>query len=173
MLFTSEAPVTRTVSDFSEVCVPVRNRTKVTLLDTLSLVDPAPAKYWPAVEGDVVNWSTATVETNPTPPSHDPIVNLLLSETVLWDLNLDLVAAVLSRVPEVDAIYVHDAAGETHVWTIVRDFTDGTLDAVFDRELELYDCLGKRLSAIEFHVLTHEAVAQFGTEWCEIFRRER
>ena len=167
MLFTSETPVTNAVTDFSSVCVSARDKTKVTLLDTLSLADMVPAKYWHAVAGGVVDWLrlTATVETSPTLPSHDLLVSPILSETLLWDLDLDLVAAVLSRVPEVDAIYVHHAACETHVWTIVRDFADDTLNAVFDRELELYDCFENQLSAVEFHVLTHEDADQFGTEW--------
>ena len=173
MFITSEAPVTRTVSDFSTDYVSARDKTKVTPLDTFSLADLVPAKCWHVVDGGVVDGLTATSETSPTLPSHDLLVIPILSETLLWDLDLDLVAAVLSRVPEVDAIYVHHAAGETHVWTIVRDFADGTLNAVFDRELELYDCLGNRLSAVEFHALTHEDADQFGTEWREIFRRER
>ena len=179
MPLTSEAPVARTMSDFSSDCVSARDKTKVTPLDIFSLADLAPAKYWHAVDGGVVDWPTATAETNPTLPLHDLLAITLLSETLLWDLDLDLVAdvlsrvpAVLSRVPEVDAIYVHHAAGETHVWTIVRDFSDGTLNAVFDRELELYDCLGNRLSAVEFHVLTHEDADHLGTEWREIFKRE-
>ena len=159
--------------DVSSVCVSAKDKTKVTPLYTLSLADPLPAKYWQVVDRDVVDFLTATDETYPTLPSHGLLVSPILSETLLWDLDLDLVATVLSRVPEVDAIYMHHAAGETHVWTVVRDFVDDTLNAVFDRELELYDCLGNRLSAVEFHVLTHEAADQFGTKWLEIFRRER
>ena len=69
----------------------------------------------------------------------------------------ELLATVLARGDDVDAVYLSDAPGETHVWTVLKTWNDAALDAVFERELELYDCFGKRLASVEFHVLTRES----------------
>ena len=74
--------------------------------------------------------------------------------TALGDLDLDVLAAVLARVDNVDAIYVDDSAGATHIWTVLSVYNDAALDAVFDRELELYGYFGKQLASVEFHVLS-------------------
>ncbi len=67
-----------------------------------------------------------------------------------------LIAAMLARVDSVDAVYVSDSQGGTHVWTVLHDYCDAALDAVFERELALHDCFGQRLASVEFHVLAHD-----------------
>lgn len=88
-----------------------------------------------------------------------------LSEAVTWAstaLDPEVLAGVLAQVDEVDAIYVDDSAGETHIWTVLGVYSDVALDAVFDRELELHGYFGKQLAAVEFHVLPPGLVADIG-----------
>ena len=89
-----------------------------------------------------------------------------------WTSKLGPVAAILSRVQAVEAIYVSGSDGDQHIWTVIPELAEATLRAVFGRELELHECLGKQLSTVEFHVLRREHVDQFGAEFREIFKRE-
>lgn len=73
------------------------------------------------------------------------------------DVDPHLIAAVLARVDGVDAVYVSKSPGVTHVWTVLLDYGDAVLDAVFARELELHDYFGHWLAPVEFHVLEYEA----------------
>lgn len=84
----------------------------------------------------------------------------LLDCTAAGVLDLEVLAAVLARVDNVEAIYVRDSGGETHVWTVIGARSDAALDAVFERELELYDYFGQRLASVEFHVLSRESAVE-------------
>ena len=73
--------------------------------------------------------------------------------TDTWDIDPHLVAAVLARVDAVHAIHATGAdRKELHIWVVVSDLGDETLHAVFDKELDLHELLGRRLAAVEFHV---------------------
>ena len=76
---------------------------------------------------------------------------------------MKVIAALLSRVACVNAVYVGSSAGQTHIWTLVADDSEAALDAVFERELELYDCFGELLASVEFHVVSREAEGALGT----------
>ena len=80
------------------------------------------------------------------------------SYTGAWQVDPHLIAAMLARADSVDAVYVSDSQGRTHVWTVLNDYCDAALDAVFERELELHDCLGQRLASVEFHVLAQDTL---------------
>lgn len=67
------------------------------------------------------------------------------------------IAARLARVPAVVAVHASDSQGMTRIWTVLVEDDDATLDAVFQRELELHDDYGERLASIEFHVVSQEA----------------
>ena len=67
------------------------------------------------------------------------------------------IAAELARVPAVVAVHASDSQGMTRIWTVLVEDDDATLDAVFQRELELHDDYGERLASIEFHVVSQEA----------------
>ncbi len=118
-----------------------------------------------------VSFTSDTVEIDPAVLS-EAVTWGTLEYTALGDLNPEVLAAVLARAGYVDAIYVDDSAGETHIWTILSVYNDVALDAVFDRELELYGYFGKQLAAIEFHVLPPQSVADLGMGR-RIFRRVR
>ena len=68
-----------------------------------------------------------------------------------------MVAAELARVPAVVAVHASDSQGMTRIWTVLVEDDDATLDAVFQRELELRDDYGERLASVEFHVVLQEA----------------
>ena len=80
------------------------------------------------------------------------------SYTAAWRVDPHLIAAMLARADSVDAVYVSDSQGRTHVWTVLRDYCDAGLDAVFERELELHDCFGRRLASVEFHVSAQDTL---------------
>ena len=66
------------------------------------------------------------------------------------------IAAKLARVPAVVAVHADDSPGMTRIWTVLVEDDDATLDAVFQRELELHDAYGERLASVEFHVVSQE-----------------
>ena len=67
------------------------------------------------------------------------------------------IADRLARVPAVVAVHASDSQGKIRIWTVLVDDDDATLDAVFQRELELHDDYGERLASVEFHVVSQEA----------------
>ena len=66
------------------------------------------------------------------------------------------IAARLARVPAVVAVHASDSQGMIRSWTVLVEDDDATLDAVFQRELELHDDYGE-LASVEFHVVSQEA----------------
>lgn len=66
------------------------------------------------------------------------------------------IAAKLARVPAVVAVHAGDSQGMTRIWTVLAEDDDATLDAVFQREMELHNDCGERL-AVEFHVVSQQA----------------
>lgn len=87
---------------------------------------------------------------------NDSIARMTVAEVQLTqtsDVDPHLIAAVLARIDAVHAIHVTGAEHqEMHVWVVVSDLSDETLNAVFDGELDLHELLGQRLATVEFHV---------------------
>ena len=65
------------------------------------------------------------------------------------------IAAKLARVPAVVAVHASDSQGMIRIWTVLVEDDDATLDAVFQRELELHDDYGERLASVEFEELSN------------------
>ena len=122
--------------------------------------EPATALFSRTFE-HVVSFLSETVGTELAPDSE--VANSgKLNYTLGWDIDSDVIAALLSRVAYVDAIYVSNSAGQTHIWTLVADDSEAALDAVFERELELHDYFGELLASVEFHVVSREAEGALG-----------
>ena len=88
---------------------------------------------------------------------NDSTARMTIAEAQLTqtsDVDPHLIAAILARIDAVHAIHVTGAEHrEMHVWIVVSDLSDATLNAVFDGELTLHELLGpQRLAAVEFHV---------------------
>lgn len=81
--------------------------------------------------------------------------------TVGGHLDPLLLAIELGRVAHVAEVRTKASGGVTHMWTIVEDGAyddDETLNAVFQRELEIYDEYGGALLAsVEFNVLSESS----------------
>lgn len=129
--------------------------------------EPSMARF-SRISGHVMSSASETVDTESAPEAD---VVRELNYTVGWDIDSGAIAALLSRVECVDAIYVSDSVGQTHVWTLVRDDNEAALDAIFERELELHDCFGRRLASVEFHVVSREAEDALGAAE-KVFERE-
>lgn len=82
------------------------------------------------------------------------------------------IAAELARVPAVVAVHASDSQGMTRIWTVLVEDDDATLDAVFQRELELHDDYGERLASIEFRVVSQEAARSLALDH-PIYERAR
>ena len=110
---------------------------------------------------EVVSCPSDTVVIDPSDLS-EAVTWGTLDCTALGDLDPEVLAVVLARVDNVDTIYVDDSAeGATHIWTVLSVYNDAALDAVFDRELELYGYFRKRLASVEFHVLSSKSLTNF------------
>ena len=101
---------------------------------------------------------------------HFPNLGARVDQVPQERLDFDVIAAILARVSEVDAVYKSKSEGETHIWTILRVWSEEALNAVFDREMELSEYFGDQLATVEFHVLQPESVARYQAGWSEIFR---
>ena len=144
----------------------------VTFLTTVgpanrAAVAPAPAWVESGAEWLVARFVGGGIAADVTVPSKVAETELAKSAaltreehgyTATWQVDRHLIAAMLARADSVDAVYMSDSQGRTHVWTVLRDYCDAALDAVFDRELVLHDCLGQRLASVEFHVLAHDTL---------------
>lgn len=76
-----------------------------------------------------------------------------------------LIAAELGRVDHVVEVRAKASGGVTHMWTVVEDEAyddDEMLNAVFQRELEMYnDYGGELLASVEFNVLSESSARRF------------
>ena len=120
------------------------------------------------IEGDVMSIPSETVLTDLTGPK--VLTKEVHGYTASLGVDFDLIAGILAQVENVDAIYVSNSEGQTHVWTILRDYSDAGLNAVFEQELKLHDYFGQRLESVEFHVMDREAEDGLKTEE-RIFKR--
>ncbi len=71
-------------------------------------------------------------------------------------LDARVLAAILARAAGVRAVYVSGHAPELDIWTVVPALYDETLDAVYERELELHGLFGELLATVDFHVTASE-----------------
>lgn len=99
---------------------------------------------------------SSIVETEPAKPA--ALSREVCSYTAPGRVDPHLIAAMLARADSVDAVYASDSKGRTQVWTVLRDYCDAALDAVFELELVLHDCFGQRLASVEFHVLPYDTL---------------
>ena len=76
-----------------------------------------------------------------------------------------LIAAELGRVQHVVAVRAKTSGGVTRMWTVMEDEAyddDEMLNAVFQRELEIYNNYGgKLLASVEFNVLSESSARRF------------
>ena len=122
------------------------------------------------VEGDVMSIPSETVVTDAT--GSKVLTEEVHGYTASLGVDCDLIAGILAQVENVAAIYVSNSEGQTHVWTILCDYSDAGLNAVFEQELKLHDYFGQRLESVEFHVMEREAEDGLKTEE-RIFKRVR
>lgn len=76
-----------------------------------------------------------------------------------------LIAAELGRVEHVVEVRAKASGGVTHMWTVMEDEAyddDEMLNAVFQRELEIYNNYGgELLASVEFNVLSKSSARRF------------
>ena len=67
-----------------------------------------------------------------------------------------LVAATLSSIDAVDAVYVDDAGAAVSFWTVLSEYTKNTRRAVFRKERELHKRFAEQYPTprVVFHVLS-------------------
>lgn len=80
---------------------------------------------------------------------------------------MDVVANWLAQVREVVAVYASDSAGETHVWVILDNWREETLERVYERQIELDELFGEDLASVDFHVIERSSADRYKAGWSE------
>ena len=72
-------------------------------------------------------------------------------------IDLHVIAFFLAKADGVDSIYASESDGQTHIWTVLREYCDAQVDAALDQELALRDAVKRPLASVEFHVVGRES----------------
>ena len=75
-------------------------------------------------------------------------------------VDLNVIAFFLAKAAVVDSIYASESDGQTHVWTVLREYSEAGMDAVLDQELALRDSLNRPLASVEFHVVGRDSAKE-------------
>ena len=79
--------------------------------------------------------------------------------------NLDFVASRLAQICGVVAVYTSGYASETHVWIILDNWNEATLERVYQRQIELDKQFGDALASVDFHVMERSAADRYKAGW--------
>ena len=83
--------------------------------------------------------------------------------------DLELIAHHLAQAPGVVAIYASGSGDGTHIWTVLENWEDQTLDGVFARELRLHKLMENHVARVEFDVIRSEFVDRYSAAWRKIY----